>query len=252
MKTLIPLQKSVIVACDVVPALLPTLVDATMDVQGIGGYKVGFRLMAIDGLAHVANVIKNRTDKPVIFDGQKFGNDIPDLGPKFAHDLAICGVDAVIIFPFTGPETQRVWTEACLKEGLTVIVGGEMTHKGFLASDGGYIRNDAPAEIYTAAVQMGIRDFVVPGNKPEKVLRYRQLIQGMLSASSNKYFHLYAPGFIKQGGIITETGKVAGDYWHGIVGTAIYDAMHQGGVDAMRAAAEEAVSQIQTPASTAA
>lgn len=255
-KPIIPLQKSVVVACDVVPALLPALVEATADVHGIGGYKVGFRLMVIDGLPRVVKAIKNITDKPVIFDGQKFGNDIPELGPKFASDLAICGVDAVIIFPFTGPVTQRVWTEACLKEGLTVIVGGEMTHKGFLATDtpdSGYIRVDAPSDIYGLAVEMGIRDFVVPGNKPEKVQHYRENIGRWCEITDEKEFRFYAPGLIKQGGIITETGKVAGKYWHAIVGSAIYDKIYgENKMDAMRAAAEETVSQINAPVQAAA
>lgn len=250
MKKLIPLQKSVIVACDVGNrAKLLELVIATADINGIGGYKVGFRL-AIRGLETMVNAIRHLSSVPVIFDGQKFGNDIPEMGEPFARDLKECGVDAVIIFPFAGPVTQRAWTEACLKQGLTVIIGGEMTHDGFLNSQNwGYIRDSAPHDIYTLAANMGIRDFAVPGNKPEAVLKYRDLIGRTCAVSGDEGFRLYAPGFINQGGDITETGKVAGDNWHAIVGSAIYK---QNGVDAMRAAAEKVVAQIQVPTKIAA
>ncbi|OGZ00750.1 MAG: hypothetical protein A3B13_00775 [Candidatus Liptonbacteria bacterium RIFCSPLOWO2_01_FULL_45_15] len=248
-KPIIPLQKSVVVACDVGGYHeLDQLITATATVKGIGGYKIGFRL-AIRDLERVTNLVKRHTSKPIIFDGQKFGNDIPEIGIEFARDLASCGVDAVIIFPFAGPVTQRIWTEACLKEGLAVIVGGEMTHQGFLDTDGGYIRNTAPNDIYKLAADMGIRDFVVPGNKPATVQHYRKHIDEVCARTDHKEKCLYAPGFINQGGDVTETGKVAGDNWHAIVGSAIYK---QTGMDAMRAAAEKVVAQIQVPAKIAA
>ena len=60
-------------------------------------------------------------------------------------------------------------------------------------------------------------DFVVPGNKPELVLKYKKIFD-----SFNVDYDLYAPGFISQGGDITACGKVAGNRWHAIVGSAIY------------------------------
>ncbi|MBI4160460.1 MAG: hypothetical protein HY506_00960 [Candidatus Yanofskybacteria bacterium] len=245
MNPFIPLQKSVIPACDVDSlSKLGQLLAATDSIDGIGAYKVGFRL-AIRGLAQAVNMIKRAApDKPVIFDGQKFGNDIPDLGPEFVGDLASCGVDAVIIFPFAGPETQRVWTEACMKKGLHVIVGGEMTHAKFLYSDGGYVHDRAPTEMYSIGVAMGVRDFVVPGNNPKKVWKYRQLIEHLCADTDEKQYRLKAPGFVSQNGDITETGKVAGDYWDAIVGSAIYK---KESVEAMREAAVRLVTQIRAP-----
>jgi len=66
-------------------------------------------------------------------------------------------------------------------------------------------------------------------------------VQGTLQFESelgDGNFTLYAPGFIAQGGVITETGKVAGKNWHAIVGSAIYKA------DNTTKAAQEIVSQI--------
>lgn len=230
-RPLIPLKRSVIPACDI-PDLetFEKLVRETADVPGIGGYKIGLELVAPYGLIEVMKRGREYTDKPFIYDHQKAGNDIPELGVKFAEGLKKSGVDSAILFPFSSPVTQREWTTACQGAGLTVIVGGHMTHKEFLESEGGYIANSAPARIYGLAAEMGVRDFVVPGNKVEFVDTYRQLLEGILGEGN---FTLYAPGFISQGGDITETGQVAGENWHAIVGGGIYRApdMKQAAID---------------------
>ena len=43
MSELIPLRRSIIAACDVPPEQIPAIIEATHDVVGIGGYKIGFR-----------------------------------------------------------------------------------------------------------------------------------------------------------------------------------------------------------------
>jgi orotate phosphoribosyltransferase len=96
-----------------------------------------------------------------------------------------------------------------------------MTQKKFLASEEGFIADSAPEKIYSIAAKNGVRDFVVPGNKVEFVQKYRELLENLLGQGN---FVLYAPGFIAQGGDISETGKVAGENWHPIVGSAIYKA----------------------------
>mgnify|MGYP001566302538 FL=1 len=113
-----------------------------------------------------------------------------------------------------------------------------MTQQGFLESDGGFIADSAPERIYRIAIACGVTDFVVPGNKPESVLKYRNLFESELGAGN---FTLYAPGFISQGGNISETGKVAGDSWHAIVGSALYN---QKGRENIRKVATELTSQI--------
>ncbi len=81
------------------------------------------------------------------------------------------------------------------------------------------ISDRAPYEIFEKAVELGVRDFVVPGNKTESVAAYRMIFEKSLGIGN---FTLYAPGFINQGGDITETGQVAGNRWHAIVGSGIY------------------------------
>lgn len=219
MKRIIEADRSVIVAADV-PTLddLLRLSEAVKGVPGISAIKLGI-ILGLQGLKTAVEYVKHHLpDKPVIFDMQKAGNDIPDLGKGFAKVVRDAGVDAVILFPFTGPATQEAWTKACLDAGLQVMSGGEMTHEKFLKKDGGYIADDSPERMYRFACDLGVREFVLPGTKLEAVKYYRSIIADKLGSES---FALASPGLITQGGDITECGQAAGKRWHAIVGRAI-------------------------------
>ena len=245
---LIPLDRSVIVAADVSSGnSFSDLCKATREVRGISAFKFGISL-GLQGLRSMINVAKLHWDKRqfvTIYDHQKAGNDIPDMGKTFARTLADCGVDAAIIFPFTGPATQVAWTDALDAAGLTVIVGGIMTHQKFLQSEDGYIANDAPERIYRLAAKMGVRHFVVPGNKLDWVKKIRSLLEDELGAGN---FVLYAPGFITQGGDLSECGVAAGRKFHGIVGSGIYGKDRINTEAEMRAAALACTSRLGVPA----
>lgn len=240
-----PYQRSVIVACDVRTLIkLDDLVSATSGIHGIGGYKVGMTLIIRFGLPQVVSVIRSvrAVPLPIICDYQKGGTDIPELGIEFAVAVKESGADAAILFPLTGPVVAEKWIKAiqeCQGEGLGVIVGSHMTHENFLESDGGYITNMAPYSIYGIGVRMGVTNFVVPGNKPQLVQTYRRHLE-QVGVDMGK-LQLFAPGFITQGGDISETGKVAGEQWHAIVGSAIYG---KPTLETMREAAVKLVSQI--------
>jgi orotidine-5'-phosphate decarboxylase len=215
---IIKLNKSIIPSCDVSDlSKLKNLVKETCSVEGVGGYKIGLELCLKFGIPRVVGVIKELTDLPIIYDHQKAATDIPELGEKFAKSVR--GVDAVILFPFTGPETEKAWIKACKKEKLGVIVGGEMTHKGFLESEGGFISEKESLKIYETAAGEKINDFVVPGNKPEKIKLYRAFLE---ARGIKPVF--YSPGLIAQGGNITKSAHAAGETWHAIVGRALYNA----------------------------
>ena len=218
MAQIIKSNKSIIPSCDVSDlSKLRSLVKETCSVEGIGAYKIGLELALRFGIPAVVDEIKKQTNLPIIYDHQKAATDIPELGEKFAK--AVKGVDAVILFPFTGPETEKAWIKACKKEKLGVIVGGEMTHRGFLESEGGFINEKESFAIYEIAAEQKINYFVVPGNKPEKIKMYKAFLE---ARGINPVF--YSPGLIAQGGNITESAKAAGERWHAIVGRALYDA----------------------------
>ncbi|HJN56997.1 MAG: orotidine 5'-phosphate decarboxylase [Candidatus Woesearchaeota archaeon] len=217
MQKIIKLEKSIIPSCDVSDLeKLKSLVKETCSVGGIGAYKIGLELALRFGISSIVDAIKKHTNLPIIYDHQKAATDIPDLGEKFAK--AVKGVDAVILFPVMGPETEKEWIKACKKEKLGIIVGGEMTHKAFLKSENGFINDTAPLKIYEIAAKHRINDFVVPGNKPEKIKYYKSFLE---ARGLKPIF--YSPGLITQGGSITESAKAA-ERWHAIVGRALYNA----------------------------
>jgi orotidine-5'-phosphate decarboxylase len=235
MGRIIKYSRSVVLACDVKTMEdFRRLIEQTHDVEGIGGYKVGSILTIRYGLPALVQVVREFTDLPVIYDHQKAMTDIPDLGKDFATTVKESGADALIGFPQSGPATQEAWIKACKDVGLEVIVGGEMTHSRYRKSEGGYIADEVLDEIYLLGARLGVNNFVVPGNKAERVAHYRSILQPIVGSSLS----LYAPGFILQGGVIADVAKAAGDSWHAIVGRAIY------GAKDIRAAAKEMTSQL--------
>lgn len=215
--------RTVIPACDLDSVeRFEEVVKATADHPKIGGYKIGFELGYLFSLPRLSEIARQHApNKKLILDHQKAGSDIGDVqfGRKFANVAKRSGFDAVIIFPQSGPVTQTAWTGEALQAGVEVIVGGMMTHKGYLARDRGYIRDDAPEEMYRRAARHGIRNFVVPGNNPDAVAYYRGVI-----SSEGVDPVLFAPGFITQNGKISEAGKAAGENFHPIVGRDIMNA----------------------------
>ena len=223
---IIKLKKSIIPSCDVASLdKLGKLVKATCSVKCIGAYKIGFELVIPFGMEKVVKTIRKFSKLPIIYDHQKAGTDIPEMGEKF---MRVCKlVDAVILFPQSGPETETAWIKAAQKFKMNLIIGGEMTHPAFLKSQNGFIDDDAPKKIYEIAASMGVTDFVVPGNKPDKCLEYDGLIKSKIK---NPVY--YSPGLITQGGNISDLARKL-DSWHAIIGRAIYEAKD------MKKAAEE-------------
>jgi len=217
---LIKEKRCVIVAADVQKLDdLENLVKATYKVKGIGGYKIGLVLGLGHGLKTVVKTIRKYTDKPIIYDHQKAGTDIPSLGDKFASVVDKSDVNGAILFPFGGRVTEKAWIDALEEKKVTILVGGHMTQEEFLYSEDGFIHDEAPATMYITAAFKGVTNFVVPGNKLEFVKKYKELLERILGKGN---FRLWAPGFIDQGGNITKFGEEAGDVWCAIVGSAIY------------------------------
>ncbi|MCX5819815.1 MAG: orotidine 5'-phosphate decarboxylase [Deltaproteobacteria bacterium] len=218
MANLISQPRTVIPACDVDVSRFEKLIKETANVEKIGAYKIGMLLGLSHGLPKIVEIARKYTNKPLIYDHQKAATDIPDTGKEFARIIQNAGIDAVILFPQAGPATLTAWTQRAMEKGLTVIVGGHMTHDRYLASEGGYIADESIERIYLDAAKLGVVDFVVPGNRPSFIIKIREKIIGL---GIQPVF--YAPGFIAQGGKISDAAKVAGPKWHAIVGRAIYD-----------------------------
>lgn len=234
-QTVLEKEKGIIPACDVETIeQFEELVRQTADVEGISAYKIGFQLALRYGLPKVVETAKKHTDKELIYDHQKAATDIPDTGKGFARVLKSSGINTAIIFPQSGPETERAWIYHAVDNGLKIIVGGRMTHPAYSVSEGGFITDEGALEMYRIAARIGIKDFVVPGNKPEAIKQIREIVE--TEGVSKAVF--YAPGLIAQSGKISDAGKAAGERFHGIVGRGIYTAAN------MKDAAIEHTSQL--------
>ena len=213
--------KTLIPALDVDLDRAREVVRQTKENPRVGGYKIP-AMSGYDGWATWVQALRAELGgarKKLIMDGQKFGNDIPDTGRDIVQKLKKAGFDAVILFPFTGPNTQVAWTGEAIQAGLTVIVGSEMTHPGFLASEGGSIKDEALLEIYRRAARQGMTHYVFPGNKPKSITAAIKLIreEGVEPIG-------FSPGFVAQGGSISDAAKAAeGISYHPIVGRGIYE-----------------------------
>jgi len=214
-------QKGLLVACDVTDLReLRQLVTNTHALDAIVGYKVGLSLSLNLGLAHVVAEVRALTDKPIIYDHQKAGTDIPAMGEKFARVCCKAGVDAAILFPMAGPDTQRGWIGSLRAEGVEPIVGGLMTHSRFLECDGGYVCDSAPEQILFLAKKEGVRLYVLPGTKTA--------LARTLAASLGEGSRFLVPGIGTQGGSIGDLAEFLPiEYCLPIIGSAIYQAPDQ-------------------------
>ena len=221
MQKIINADRSIIPACDVNKDRYEEIIRETCEIPQVGAYKISAALAVSVGLSTLVEIAKRYTKKPLIYDHQKAGTDIPDTGEEFTAVVKDAGIDALIIFPLAGPATQEAWIKSAQKVNLPVIIGGYMTHDRYLSSEGGYIEDTAIDKMYSNAAFQRVNHYVVPGNKPKVIERIRSLL---LNNGIEPIF--YAPGFISQGGSISEAAHVAGPQWHAIVGRAIYDALN--------------------------
>ena len=212
-------KTGVIVACDVrSDNELKELVRQTAGVEGIVGYKVGCMLGLRYGLGTVMDTIDEyASNAVVIYDHQKAGTDVPHLGKGFAEVVGEANINAAIIFPQSGPETEVAFINALKGEGVVPIGGGEMTHPKYLVKDGGFISDDAPVRMYEIELENGVEYFIVPGNKPKSIKRF---IDGPFR---NKKVTFASPGHGKQGGFLPSAINASYPYpYFGIIGTTIY------------------------------
>ena len=215
-------KNGIIPACDIDSLEnFEELVKQTAQVNGISGYKLGFELGLSFSLPKLVEIIRKYSpDKEIIYDHQKAGTDIPDTGKAFAKVTKSAGINTVIFFPQSGPETERAWIYRAYEQGLGVIVGGIMTHPAYMHSEGGFILDEAALEIYRIAASTGVNRFVVPGTKPEIVSKIKQTLES--EGVAEPIF--YAPGLVAQGGSIEHINNILGSNWHAIVGRAIVNA----------------------------
>lgn len=156
----------------------------------VSSFKVGFALGLSAGLPAAVRGLRAFTDKPIVYDHQKAGTDIPDTGVLFAKTMRAAGVTEAILFPQAGPRTLEAWVKALQDADVVPVVGAVMTHAGFTQQEGGYLSDEGLLGAYELAAKLGVRKFVVPLTKPEVARR--------VDWPEDSVF--YSPGFGAQGG----------------------------------------------------
>jgi orotidine-5'-phosphate decarboxylase len=93
-----------------------------------------------------------------------------------------------------------------------------MTHDAYLQSEGGYIVDDAPELMARAAIDLGVKHFVLPGTKPNIIERFaRRLLEALGEVS------ILMPGIGAQGGSLQIAFQAARPHRsYAIIGSAIY------------------------------
>lgn len=224
---------------DVDGAWFYDLVAALELVESIGAVKFGFFQLNTGLESSVELARCTLGNIPIIYEHQKIGSGVTESGSKFAKTLKRAGVDAVIIYPFTGPKIQQDWTKSLLDEGLGVLIGGVMTHEKFLVSEGGYIADEAVLKIYSLAISQGVTHFLIPGNKLHWTTRIKALLDEELGPRN---YALCGNGFIRQGGDLARCMSLVDNKMHAIIGSAIYE--HKN-IEDMRKAAVMISNQLQ-------
>jgi orotidine-5'-phosphate decarboxylase len=240
------LKHGVIPACDVNTLdELYELVDQTCDLDEIVAFKTGRRLEIKYGVPAIVETVEGLTDKPLIHDPQKEGNDVEVTEPEFINDYADAGVKSLIMFPFSSPRVQKACVDSCFKRDILPIGGFKLTQKltldneeGMIADVGvksgeriderfdtetfrGYIAADAPERAFKLYARLGVKNFIVPGNVPAEIKKLKTTL--LQSGLSNPAFGM--PGIGRQGGDIESAIREAeGCDSYPIIGSGIYGA----------------------------
>lgn len=218
-QSLLGADKGIIIAADVSTLdNLRRLVELCSQVHEVVAIKVGFSLALRYGLPSVIGAVNEVSHMPVIYDHQKAGTDIPAMGRPFAETCREAGVQGVIFIPMAGPITLESFISAAFDCDLTPIVGLAMTHAAYFKSESGFITDDAPELICKSAINAGVRNFVLPGNKPNTI---QKLSEGLLAEV--RPADIMMPGIGSQGGSIAPAFAAAKDHHpFAIIGSAIY------------------------------
>lgn len=196
----------------IVPALdMSRLSDAKefiIDVDDAGkltAYKVGSTLASDKGHHTTALQLKRVTSKPLIYDHQKFGSDTPNTVRNQLETFK--EYDAVIAFPFGGSETRQAISDYARDLDIDILWGGVMTQPGFHSKEGGYVHYTAIGNVYRECADEGWNMYVLPATRPNVSRAIRKAVESRVDP--DKVMH-FAPGWVTQGGDMSEADEIVG------------------------------------------
>lgn len=148
-------------------------ISSTKDLDFVVGYRVGPIPVLKNGLDKIADILRDRADKPVIYDHQKFGSDVPDIcSGKILDYIKESGFDAIVILPLSGKEVLESIITKCTKINLLPIVCGDLPYHGYFLAEGGYITTDIQQRIYLGAASLGVSHLMMSCNRMDKIKIY--------------------------------------------------------------------------------
>jgi len=149
------------------------IVAVTQELDYVAGYRLGTRPVIKNGLRDITTLMKKNTSKPIIYDHQKFGNEIPEIySGGILGDIKDCGIDGIIILPLTGRKVLESIVKKCNKINLLPVVCGDLSYWGYFSSEGGYIENNTQQKIYIDAANLGISHLIMSCNRIDRIKIY--------------------------------------------------------------------------------
>ena len=157
-------KNSIILALD-----LQTIEEAMEVAEGVREYvntiKIGYPLVLAEGLESIS-IIKKEFDCKVIADFKVA--DIPETNSKIADLTFKAGADAIIVHGFVGEDSAQACLDSAERFGGNVFLLTEMSHPG-----ASRFLQYAADEIAHMGVDMGLKNFVAPSTKLDRLKKIR-------------------------------------------------------------------------------
>ena len=149
------------------------IIDVTKELDYVAGYKLGARPIIKNGLRDIAGLIKKQTSKPLLYDHQKFGNEIPEIcSIDILDDIKDSGIDGIVILPLAGKKVLESIVKKCNKINLLPVVCGDLSYSGYFSSEGGYVENNTQQKIYIHAANLGVSHLIMSCNRIDRIKIY--------------------------------------------------------------------------------
>lgn len=195
-------ENNIILALDVL-----NMEDALTIVENVSNYintiKIGYPLVLSEGLRSITE-IKENFNCTVIADFKVA--DIPETNEKIANLTFEAGADAIIVHGFVGDDSAQACMDSAKNYNKDIFLLTEMSHPGASM----FIQQHTE-EIAQMGVKLGIKNYVGPSTKLDRLEKIRKII--------GKESFLISPGVGTQGGDPKDTLKFADAL---IVGRSIY------------------------------
>ncbi len=186
---------------------LQSIEDALEVAGGVREYvdtiKIGYPLVLAEGLESIS-IVKEEFNCKVIADFKVA--DIPETNSKIADLTFKAGADAIIVHGFVGEDSVQACIDSAEKYNRDVILLTEMSHPGAIR----FLQN-AAEEIASMGVDMGLKNYVAPSTKLNRLKKIRSVV-------GDDSF-IISPGVGVQGGDPGKTLEFADAI---IVGRSIY------------------------------